>query len=80
MTQTKNIKKQITDIILIVLIVVCAGLIVFEMANNLTTELETQAQTQTTTTIQQDAEPTPRPTLTAEEREEIFSAPVGEDD
>ncbi|WP_420644351.1 hypothetical protein [Candidatus Leptofilum sp.] len=75
MTQAKSNRKQITDIILIVLIVVCVGFILVEMTNNLTNELEAQNQT-TITTIQQQAEPTPRPTLTAEEREDIFSAPI----
>ena len=79
MTRVKSNKKRITDIILIVLIVVCVGLIMVEMTNNLTTEFERQNPS-TTTTMQEDVEPTPRPTLTAEEREEIFSAPIGEDD
>ena len=40
MTKAKSNRKQITDIILIVLIVVCVGLIMIEMTNNLTAELE----------------------------------------
>ena len=68
-----------TDIILIVLIIVCVGLIMIEMTNNLTSQLAIQNPTPTIT-MQDEAEPTPRPTLTAEEREAIFSAPIGEDE
>lgn len=77
MAQTKSNNKRIIDIVLMILILFCVGLILVELTNNLSTQLE--SQNQSTTTIIQEAEPTPLPTLTAEEREEIFSAPVGED-
>ena len=75
MAKSKN--KRIVEIILIVLIILSVGLVVAEMTSNLYNEIATQEQN--TTTIQETVEPTPVPTLTAEEREDLFSAPVGED-
>ncbi|KAA3663744.1 MAG: hypothetical protein DWQ04_09235 [Chloroflexi bacterium] len=76
MAQSKSKNKQIIDIILMVFVLLCVGMILVELTNNLSTQLESQNQSVTTI---QEAEPTPLPTLTAEEREEMFSAPIGED-
>ena len=76
MAQTKSNNKRIIDIVLMVFILLCVGLILVELTNNLSTAIESQNQSVTTI---QEAEPTPFPTLTAEEREEMFSEPIGAD-
>lgn len=77
MEKSKNKSKQIIEIILIVIIILSVGLIIVEMGTNLSNEITSQEQRVTTV---EEVEPTPVPTLTAEEKQDLFSAPVGEDD
>lgn len=75
MAKSNSKSRRISEIIIIVVIFLSVALIVVEMSNNLASEFVTQ---EATTTVR-EVEPTPVPTLTAEERQELFSAPVGED-
>ena len=73
MVKANNSRKQIIDIALIILIILCVGLIVTELVGNVSSELA--IQTQETTSIQT---PTPYPTLTTEELRESLSQPINE--
>lgn len=75
MTKQKNGRKQIVEIILIAMIILCVGLIAVEMGSNLSSEIVSQNQG---TTNGQEILPTPYPTLTAEELQESLSKPVSE--
>ena len=76
MGKSKTQNKRIFEIVLILFVVISIGLILADMATNLTNEIASQGQMESSvpTVI-----PTPKPTLTAAEREELFSAPVGEE-
>ena len=76
MTKTKNKGRQLTEIILIAVIILCVGLVIVEMTTNLSNELATQAQT---TKIVEEEKPTAVPTLTEQERRDLLSEPVGEE-
>jgi hypothetical protein len=76
MAKSKSQNKRIFEIILIVFVVLSIGLILADMTTNLVHEIA--AQDRMVYSVQ-EVEPTPVPTLTAEEREELFSAPVGEE-
>ena len=76
MTKSNNKSKQIIETILIVVIVLSVGLIAMELGANVSAELASQEQK---TMIVEEVNPTAVPTLTAEERQELFSAPVGEE-
>ena len=73
MTKQKNNHKQIVEIVLIALIILCVGLIVVEMGSNLSAEIVSQDRE---TTNGQELLPTPYPTLTTEELQESLSQPV----
>ena len=73
MTKQKSSSKQIIEIILIVMLILCVGLIVVEIGSNLSSEIASQSQE---TTSEQQILPTPYPTLTAEELQESLSQPV----
>ena len=76
MAKSNNNSKRISEMILVVIIILSMGLIIVEMATNLSNEIAAQEERITTV---EEVEPTLVPTLTAEEREDLFSAPVGED-
>lgn len=76
MTKSNNKSKKILETILIVVIVVSVGLIAMEVGTNISAELASQEQR---TAIVEEVTPTARPTLTAEERQELLSQPVGEE-
>ncbi|KAA3656788.1 MAG: hypothetical protein DWQ04_30095 [Chloroflexi bacterium] len=71
MAKANSSRKQIIDIAIIILIILCVGLIVTEMVGNVSSELA--FQNRETTTIQL---PTPYPTLTTEELRESLSQPT----
>jgi hypothetical protein len=72
MATDKKSRKLITDMVIIVLVLLCVGLILTEMIGNVSIELATESQTQTTTV----ETPTPYPTLTPEELKESLTQPV----
>jgi hypothetical protein len=75
MTKQKNSRKQIVEIIMIIAIILCVGLIAVEMGSNLSTAITSQSDN---TTNVETALPTPYPTLTAEELRESLSHPVNQ--
>lgn len=75
MAKPKNSSRRVVEIILIVAIVLCVGLVLVEVTTNLTAEIAPQTQTET---IIEDRPPA-LPTLTEEERRGFLSEPVGEE-
>ena len=73
MTKQKSSSKQLIEIALIALIILCVGLIVVEMGSNLSAEIVSHDRE---TTNGQELLPTPYPTLTTEELQESLSQPV----
>ena len=71
MAKANSSRKQRIDMVIIVLVVLCVGLIVTEMVGNVSSELALQTQQTTTTEL-----PTPYPTLTTEELRESLSQPT----
>ena len=78
MEKSKNNPRQISEIILIIVIILSIGLVVMEMTSNLSAEIASQSE-KVTTVEEIEMESTPIPTLTAEEIREGLSAPVGEE-
>ena len=74
MAKTNNSRKQIIDMILIVFIILCVGLIITELVGNISSEMAFQDRE--VTTIQEL--PTPYSTLTTEELRESLSQPINE--
>jgi hypothetical protein len=76
MAESKNKSKRLIEIILTIFIIIGMGLIMADMVSNVVYEINSGNQMEAAV---QEVTPTPRPTLTAEERQEILSAPVGEE-
>jgi hypothetical protein len=76
MAKTKKSNKRLFEIVLIAFVVIGIILILAEMATNLAAEISSQDDL---VSSHQEATPTPRPTLSPEELEELYSAPVGEE-
>jgi uncharacterized membrane protein len=76
MAESKKKSKRLIEIVLTIFIVVGIGLIMADMVTNVIYEINSSGEFESAV---QEVEPTPVPTLTAEERKEILSAPVGEE-
>lgn len=75
MVKSKNKNKRLIEIVLIIFIVVGIGLILADMVTNVIYEVNSGNQMEASV---QEVTPTPKPTLTIEEREELLSQPVNE--
>ena len=76
MAASKNNSKRLIEIVLVIFIVVGIGLILADMTSNVIYEIDSGKQMEAAV---QEIEPTPVPTLTDAERQEMLSEPVGED-
>jgi hypothetical protein len=75
----ENVKAKTQRLAIIVIIafnIVGIGLILYDLAYNISYEIQSQRDMEAAV---QEVTPTPLPTLTEEERQEIFNAPVGEE-
>ena len=76
MAQSKAKTQRLAATVIITFNIIGIGLILFDLANNISYEIQSQGQLESAV---QEMTPTPRPTLTEAERQEIFDAPVGEE-
>jgi hypothetical protein len=75
MAESKNKSKRITEIIVTMFIIVGLTLILADMATNVVYEINSGNQMEAAVQV---VTPTPKPTLTLEEREEMYNKPVNE--
>jgi hypothetical protein len=76
MAQSKAKTQRLAAIVIIAFNIVGIGLILYDLVNNISYENQSQGEMEASV---QDVTPTPVPTLTEAERQEIFNAPVGEE-
>lgn len=76
MAESKKKSQRLIEIILTIFIVVGIGLVMADMVTNVILEINSSGEFESAV---EEVEPTPKPTLTEEERREILSAPVGEE-
>ena len=75
MENSKAKTQRLATIVIIAFNIVGVGLILFDLANNISYEIQSQEQLESAVQV---VEPTPKPTLTLEEREELYNRPVNE--
>ena len=75
MDKSKAKTQRLATIVIIAFNIVGIGLILYDLANNISYEVQSQRQSDA---VVQEITPTPKATLTIEEREELFSQPVNE--
>jgi hypothetical protein len=76
MENSKAKTQRIATIIILAFNIVGIGLILFDLANNISYEIQSQGQLES---VVLEVTRTPVPTLTEEERLELLKAPVGEE-
>lgn len=76
MENSKAKTQRLATIVIIAFNIVGIGLILFDLANNISYEIQSQGQLES---VVQEVTTTPQPTLTEAERQEMFDAPVGEE-
>lgn len=75
MAESKKKSQRLIAVVLTIFIVVGIGLIMADMVTNVAYELNSSSELGAAV---QEVEPTPKPTLTLEERQELFDQPVNE--
>ncbi len=75
MDQPQNKSKRLIEIVLVIFILIGFGLIMTDLVSNVVYEVNSANQMEAAV---QEVTPTPKPTLTLEEREEMFNRPVNE--
>jgi uncharacterized membrane protein len=76
MEKSKAKTQRLAAIVIIAFNIVGIGLVLYDLAYNISYEIQSQGDLEAAV---QEVTPTPVPTLTEEERREIFEAPVGEE-
>ena len=76
MEKSRKNASKISDVIVLVIVLAGAAIIALSLVTNITEELDSQSDDTSSLT---KVEPTPYPTLTQEELEELSSMPVGEE-
>jgi hypothetical protein len=76
MAKSKNKTQRVKQIVLIIFVIVGFILIIADLAGNISYELASDDELESAA---QEIEDTPSPTLTEEERREMYSDPVGEE-
>ena len=75
MENAKVKTQRLAAVVIIAFNIVGIGLVLYDLANNISYEVNAQREREA---VVQEATPTPKPTLTVEEREELYSQPVNE--
>ena len=75
MENAKAKTQRLATIVIIAFNIVGIGLILFDLANNVSYEVQSQRQSEA---VVQEIAPMPKATFTIEEREELLSQPVNE--
>ena len=76
MEKSKAKTQRLATIVIIAFNIVGIGLVLYDLAYNISYEIQSQSEMEA---VVQEVAPTPVPTLTEAERQEIFNAPVGEE-